>query len=210
MSSFSGVAWAWSKRLENINVVTNWDSVLYLNKENEKAPSEIYYGEGTEEVSWGYGIPLEAESLKWFKLLLVDEGDLQEDVRKSKQIKRAREMLANHRKTAVEVVADYLRLLWKHVIKTIERERGSNSASRLPFRVVLTVPAIWPHNAQQRMWEAASKAGILDPRTCGETTLRLVPEPEAAALASLSEFRDREDVQECLSFRNNVLLTNPY
>jgi len=194
-TTFSGVAWAWSKRLENINVVTNWDSVLYLNKENEKAPSEIYYGEGTEEVSWGYGIPLEAEPLKWFKLLLVDEGDLQEDVRKSHQIKRAREMLANHRKTAVEVVADYLRLLWKHVIKTIERERGSNSASRLPFRVVLTVPAIWPHNAQQRMREAASKAGILDPRTCGETTLRLVPEPEAAALASLSEFRDREDVQ---------------
>jgi molecular chaperone DnaK (HSP70) len=119
-------------------------------------------------------------------------------------------MLANHRKTAVEVVADYLRLLWKHVIKTIERERGSASASRLPFRVVLTVPAIWPHNAQQRMREAASKAGILAPRTCGETTLRLVPEPEAAALASLSEFRDREDVQECLSLRNNVLLTNPY
>jgi molecular chaperone DnaK (HSP70) len=57
----------------------------------------------------------------------------------------------------------------------------------LPFRVVLTIPAFWPPYARAAMWEGAERAGILADRPCGSTTLELVSEPEAAALAILNE-----------------------
>jgi hypothetical protein len=97
-------------------------------------------------------------------------------------------------KTAVEVVADYLRLLWDHTITSMKRERGSRVVDGLPFKVVLSVPAIWKPYALSRMLVAARMAGILDERLCGDTTLHLVSEPEAAALATLSEYRGRTDI----------------
>jgi molecular chaperone DnaK (HSP70) len=43
------------------------------------------------------------------------------------------------------------------------------------------------------MKEAADKAGILDDRLAGLTTLSFAPEPEAAALASLFESKPSID-----------------
>ncbi|KAI8299691.1 Hsp70 family chaperone [Colletotrichum sp. SAR11_240] len=55
------------------------------------------------------------------------------------------------------------------------------------LRVAITVPAIWPEYARSLMREAAEIAGITNERDIGETTLILVAEPEAAALATLFE-----------------------
>lgn len=52
------------------------------------------------------------------------------------------------------------------------------------FKIVLTVPAIWDHRAQEDMRLAARSAGLLENRLCGKTELTLVAEPAAAALAT--------------------------
>lgn len=140
--------------------------------------------------------------MQWFKLLLLDDQDLPEDVRTSRQIQRARGLLRNIRKTATEAVADYLRFLWQHTINKIRETLGRTVLSGTPFRVVITVPAVWNHKAVRKMRQAALDAGILEPRLCSDTTLHFVSEPEAAALATLRDMKVAQ-FEVCPSFTNN-------
>jgi len=96
-------------------------------------------------------------------------------------------MLAETKKSATDVIADYLGGLWKHILATIQRARSKSVIDALAFHVVITVPAIWPDYARMAMTEAATKAGILNVRPAGLTKLTFAPEPEAAALATLWE-----------------------
>lgn len=197
MERFSGVAWAWSGSPTDIKTVTNWQAYEYLNADKEKAPSEIFYNtlnstSGELDATWGYGIPTGSEPLKWFKLLLLDDEDMDEKIRNSAQIKKARELLQASGKTAIEVIGDYLHFLWKHTIEAIEQDMGEEAVEGTPFRVILTVPAVWNHQAIGRMKNAAFKAGILANRLAGETELFFVGEPEAAALATFEDLKARD------------------
>lgn len=196
--SYSGIAWCWSGQPDNIQLVTRWKTRLNLNHDNAKVPTEIYYQQDGH-TCWGYDVPPEEEPIKWFKLLLVDQADLAMELRNSAQITRARELVRFHEKQPVDVVADYLRLLWAHAIDDITRDRGESAVRGSVFKVWVTVPAIWKEDACRRMRQAAEQAGILKPRTAGPTTLDLVAEPEAAALAVLDDFKGRPDVQVCLA-----------
>ncbi|KAB5542554.1 hypothetical protein GE09DRAFT_1244906 [Coniochaeta sp. 2T2.1] len=181
-TTFSGAAWATVADFENnqINLVTTWPGT---GREESKAPTELYYDEN--RVLWGYSIPADAEPLRWFKLLLLRDCDLTPEMRRSGILARATALLTEKNKTAVEVIGDYLRGLWKHVTTTIERARSKSVIDALKFHVVITVPAIWPDYARKDMMDAARKAGIFDYRPGGNTTLDFAPEPEAAALATL-------------------------
>jgi hypothetical protein len=140
-----------------------------------------------DEVMWGYGVPPDVEPIQWVKLLLLQDEDLPNEVRESEVLLRARKMLRETGKTATDVIGDYLRLLWQHILDTAIKARGKNVLNALSFHVVITVPAIWKNYAREGMRDAARKAGILAPRRAGPTTLSFAPEPEAAAIASLCE-----------------------
>src|SRR6201999_3940981 len=101
------------------------------------APPEISYS-NPHSVSWGYGIPIEDDRLKWFKLLLLDDADIQEGVRDSEYLKKTKASLRDNRysKDPIDVVADYLKLLWQHTIQSMKRERGDMGVDGLPFKVV--------------------------------------------------------------------------
>lgn len=110
------------------------------------------------------------------------------DLRDSDQIVKARKLLLDLGKTPEDCIADYLRALWKHTLKMIRKGHADYLIESLQFRVVLTVPAIWKDYARTAMQEAVKRAGILDRRIAGETTLVLAPEPEAAGLTALLEY----------------------
>lgn len=136
---------------------------------------------------WGYEVPDDVEPIQWFKLLLLRDDDMPPDVRSNEFVLKAKRMIEEENKTAVDCIADYLKALWRHTIKSIRNARGQSVVSNLTFHVVITIPAIWKDYAREAMKEAAEKAGILQPRSsAGETILTFVPEPEAAGLASLS------------------------
>ncbi|KAF5866505.1 hypothetical protein ETB97_011390 [Aspergillus alliaceus] len=136
---------------------------------------------------WGYEVPLDSDPVRWFKLLLLKDEDMEKETRSSDFVILGRNMLRETGRSAVELISEYLRLLWAHTIQSISKSRGEELVEVLRFHVVITVPAIWQGYARQGMQEAVKKAGILAHRPAGETKLTFVPEPEAAALATLSE-----------------------
>ncbi|KAF0637248.1 hypothetical protein FPSE5266_20301, partial [Fusarium pseudograminearum] len=180
---YSGVAWASKADFEHqhINLITSWPG---SGCEEGKTPSEVYYEDG--KITCGFEIDGDTDPIKWFKLLLLKEEDLPTELKSSEFILRARKMMRENDKTAIQVISDYLRMIWKHTLQTIMRDRGS-AVEALQFHVVITVPAIWKDYARQYMTEAAKKAGILNFRTAGKTRLTFAPEPEATALSTLSE-----------------------
>ncbi|KAK4103458.1 actin-like ATPase domain-containing protein [Parathielavia hyrcaniae] len=166
----------YSSRME---VIASWESDLHSTSDEEKTPSAISFGTNNK-VSWGYNISLYAEQVKWFKLLLIDDKDLPDDVKDSVKIKEARAYLKKHNKSANE-----------RITETVSR----NLVNYSKFHIVITIPAIWPEYARVRMRNAASDAGMLGKRIAGDTELSFISEPEAAALATLSDMQGRSDLK---------------
>jgi Molecular chaperone len=186
------VAWATVEDFERdeINIISNWPEHA---REEPKAPTELLYENG--KVMWGYGIPHDGDPVRWFKLLLLRDEDMTEEQHQSEPLLRARKLMRETGKTATDLVADYLRLLWQHTMETIHMFRSKSVISALTFHVVITVPAIWKDYARKAMEEAARNAGILQARPIGPTTLTFVPEPEAAALVTLCERGREHDIE---------------
>ncbi|KAI8303786.1 hypothetical protein K4K61_006712 [Colletotrichum sp. SAR11_59] len=136
---------------------------------------------------WGYDIPLDADPIRWFKLLLVKDEDLTKELRNSEPLVHARKFVDETEKKPVELIADYLRALFEHTLYVIRKARGQSVLDALRFHVVITVPAIWQDYARRDMEQAAEMAGIMDSRPAGQTKLTFAPEPEAAALSTMYE-----------------------
>ncbi|KAK0371652.1 hypothetical protein CLIM01_11003, partial [Colletotrichum limetticola] len=183
-TTYSGVAWATTEEFGNdhINIITTWPG---KGLEEGKAPTELYYD--GDMMMWGYNIPDDADPIRWFKLLLLKDEDLGPELCASEFILRGKRMLKDSGKTAITLVADFLRVLFNHAMYTITKSRGEEVVDAMRLHIVITVPAIWKGYARQAMETAAEQAGILSTRVAGKTRLTLAPEPEAAALSTLSE-----------------------
>ncbi|CZR34230.1 uncharacterized protein FPRO_01385 [Fusarium proliferatum ET1] len=194
-TTYSGVAWAYSRQPDDIEIVTSWDSQLNHCSDVEKAPTQLFYDERAQGVKWGYGIPSENEPLKWFKLLLLETKDIPVEVAASTQLQESRRLKYKVMKDPIEIIATFLRNLWDHTTESIKRTIGADLVRRCKLQVVITLPAIWPPYAQQRMKQAAQQSGILDARSAGATSLHFISEPEAAALATIKDLSKRSTIK---------------
>lgn len=163
--------------------------------DTSKVPSKIHYDSARKPAGWGYDISPEMESLSWFKLLLLDESELPKGYQKSKHVRKVRNQVAAMKQNAVKVIADYLRLLWGHIIQSMERTVGEDQVHGAPFRVCITIPAIWSENASRQMCQAIKDSGIQADRDAGQTHVHLVAEPEAAALATMMDFHMQRNLK---------------
>ena len=109
-------------------------------------------------------------------------------------------------KCAVEIVSDYLRALWEHTLETIAETETPEVVNISKFKVVMTLPAIWPIYAQAKMREAVNLAAICDQRSPGETVLDFISEPEAAALATMQDKFTDKSVLEVRQIPTNLSL----
>ncbi|KAJ8121865.1 hypothetical protein ONZ43_g1792 [Nemania bipapillata] len=183
-------------------IVSLWQTSIdnrQNNSDSHKVPSKIHYDD-KGEVSWGFKVPAGVKAIEWFKLLLVSDKDLQSHLQGSSHIEVASKSLDMLGKSFIEAVGDYLKALWNHALEQICNAEGQALIDGMPFHVVLTVPAIWNDYSRARMRVAAKCAGILKLRAAGKTTLSLVSEPEAAAIATIPELENREDLQVGDSF----------
>ncbi|OAA50102.1 actin-like ATPase domain-containing protein [Beauveria brongniartii RCEF 3172] len=198
-TTFSGAAWAISKRPADIHVITNWESEYNGCSDRGKCPTLLQYGTIGHETPWGYKVPADKDVVRWFKLLLLDEADLPSAVVKDPQFRQVRKQQERLRISPIELVACFLRSLWKHCMENITRALGSGELDKCKLHIVMTVPAIWPHYVQAHMKSAAGLAGMLQERNTSSalrTTLEFLSEPEAAALAALAEMHPRPDIKQ--------------
>ena len=190
---YSGVSWARSTHPKALNEIIGWSSADPRNRSETQVPTLYDIDTG----KWGYEITPGMVPMKWFKLLLLNNEDIKKDeIRNSSQLQQARNLLSENSKglTAVQIVGFYLKKVWDHAYAALN---SMMDIENLPLRVAITIPAIWPAYAQSSMREAAKLAGITKYREIGETTLILVQEPEAAALASLFQHSSFPEIQVC-------------
>ncbi|RKL31524.1 hypothetical protein BFJ72_g10928 [Fusarium proliferatum] len=196
-TTYSGVSWARSTNPKEVHSITGWASEDHRNQNEVQVPTLYDIDSG----KWGFEITPDMKPMKWFKLLLLKNEDIaKEEIRNAPQLQQARDILSSSRKrlTAVQVVGYYLKNVWDHTYAAL---KSMLDVDNLPLRVAITIPAIWPAYAQSAMREAAKIAGITKYRDIGETTLILVQEPEAAALASLFQRNSSPEIQDVISYK---------
>jgi len=167
-----------------------------------KVPSIVTYDSVGLVSSWGYKIDTKRRhQLSWFKLGLSDRATERVKIELHERHERLQKLLDIHKKTSIDVVADYLRCLWAHAAETIKRKIGKVCWTNMKLKIVLTVPAIWDHKAQELTKRAAEMAGMLERNG---TTLELVAEPEAAALSVFNEMKRQKlrGLKVCVCFCN--------
>lgn len=192
-------------------MVSAWGGLAYYQaSDKEKAPSVLSYNSEGQVTTWGYGFAPPEEPVKWFKLLLLDEEDLTEELRKSDELMQAKAILKRHNKEPVEVTGEYLSRLWSHSLTQIRKSMGQQFVDSCILKIVATLPAIWPPYAQIRMREAIQISGMLDERSHGVPNLTFLSEPEAAALASLHDIVDRHDIKVHILSLSSLLLLTPH
>ncbi|KAK4211458.1 hypothetical protein QBC37DRAFT_446139 [Rhypophila decipiens] len=194
-TTYSGVSWAFSgSKPHRIHEIREWPTHRSYNGGEVQVPTQIHVESG----KWGYQVTPDMDAIKWFKLLLLHDDDIDDDeIRNSPILQRARTQVSQAGMTPTWVVGMFLKRLWEHTYAQLKTIVPVDS---MPLRVAITVPAIWPAHAQAAMREAAAIAGITKPRAIGKTRLDLVQEPEAAALSSLLERNDLSDMKEGESF----------
>ncbi len=62
------------------------------------------------ELSWGFKIPAGVETIEWFKLLLLNDEDLQNHLQDSSHLHDAKKSLSKLGKNAVQLIGDYLKV----------------------------------------------------------------------------------------------------
>jgi molecular chaperone DnaK (HSP70) len=193
--SFSGVSWTWSGNLSNTDQISSWQG-SGRERDSDKVPSRIIYDSRGRVVGWGFASAAEGTfQVQWFKLLLSNEAR----EKGGAKVGEAQAVLQKLGKQPVDVVADYLKQLWQHAVEQIELKLTRIAFENMDLKIVLTVPANWDHRAQERTKKAAIKAGITAQRSFGTPVLKLVTEPEAAALAAWKEagLKWRPDFKVC-------------
>ena len=176
------MSWAVNGGNKQVRLINDWPNPNSTVANSDKVPTIISYKNGRPH-NWGYNVELSEQSFKWFKILLDPKHKLGSS---SEAVLTSSRLLSSLNKTADEVVADYLRLIWQYAKDDIQRLKGDNWQSVYTLRVVLTVPAIWSPAAKDKTLKAAKAAGLPD-------EISLVTEPEAAALAVLKEKNDEDE-----------------
>lgn len=166
-------------------MINNWTNPSRgHNPTADKVPSVIAYENG-KPTKWGYEVGPKDQSFQWIKILLEPDSKFARIVA---PVRDSNQLLAKLGKDAIDVVADYLRLLWDFTMEDIRRKQGGDFRNVYSLKVVITVPAMWSPAAKDKTLQAAKAAGI-------SADIAVVTEPEAAALATLTDKEDRDELQ---------------
>jgi molecular chaperone DnaK (HSP70) len=190
-TTYSGVAIVGSVNcgISDIEVLRNWKNGLYL----EQVPSRIAYPEenpGLDKITFGYEVTSTMKSYTWMKLLLgsVEMDDFTETKFGTKAAHGMLELPPG--KTAEDVVCDYLKCLYEHIMDHLSEESPGQMLEERPIEFWLTTPACWDDQTNSLTRKCALAAGFgsrLDDNLC------MMREPDAALVANVSSSVDKHE-----------------
>jgi hypothetical protein len=178
--------------INDIKVLHDWTNGFRRNDYHEMLPTRIAYPEENpdlEKITIGYEVTAGMKSYTWMKLLLASNVGRDKITDSSVEDKARHGMLELPRgKTARDVVIDYLRCLYEHIMGHLAEERPGELMSEIDFW--FTTPACWDNKANSLMLECALDAGF---GARANDKSYIMSEPEAALLASLSTSIDKHE-----------------
>ncbi|KAJ4156413.1 hypothetical protein NW754_008041 [Fusarium falciforme] len=184
--AYSGVSWAINEGQKKIRLITDWPNPAATIANADKVPTIISYQNGGV-ANWGYEVGLKEDAFRWIKILLEPKSKYADE---ELHVQGSNNLLGKVNKTVEEVVSDYLRLIWTYTKENIRKRVGdSNWENNFTLQVVLTVPAMWTPAAKDKTLKAAQRAGL-------PQDIRLVTEPEAAALATLHDKAEENSLKK--------------
>lgn len=189
-TTYSGVSWAINSGKKQVRVINDWPNPTSTLASSDKVPTIITYENG-KPPRWGFAVdPVKKEDcVRWIKLLLDPKHTESTYGPPPEALINSSNLLQTLHKTADEVAADYLGMLWEYTKEDIRKQRGDKWESIYTVKVVLTVPAIWDPAAQHKTMTIARRAGL-------PHDISIVTEPEAAALGVLKEKSENDEPLE--------------
>jgi molecular chaperone DnaK (HSP70) len=178
--------------ISDVHMLKHWPTSTTESPVTEtKTPSQIAYAAENSKSNllqnaWGYQITPRMSRYAWMKLLL-DQNALPspyDDPHLKDEIQNGVFALP---KSAQDVTSDYVRELYTYTMKSLLEIlfKGEEEVLDItPIKFWFTMPAIWSDEAQAKTLAAARAAGF-GKREGDE--ICMIKEPEAAALATLSE-----------------------
>ncbi|EKD16179.1 hypothetical protein MBM_05473 [Drepanopeziza brunnea f. sp. 'multigermtubi' MB_m1] len=177
-TTYSGIAYAFANVPKpDIVSIMDWPGLEGFSQ--PKVPTVICYGDGVASgVTWG-AQKHKSDIVQGVKLLLdpnqprplyLPESTVKMDLRRLG-------------KPPVEVAADFIRSMYQHAMEKIESTIPSDYLRMCQKKFVLTVPAVWSDKAKAVTIQAAKRAGIYP--------IKLIKEPEAAAMYTLHMLQDK-------------------
>lgn len=181
-----GVSYVWSTAvgIESVHLIDEWgtnERTVGRAGYYKQVPSKIAY---EPELSWGYDIESGVKTYCWTKLLLdrfATHSEYDDSFLGSTQGPGL--LLTPPGKAPEDVVTDFLAQLYSYVMSRLKDKLGP-VVDLTPIEFWFTLPALWSLRAEDSTRKAAIDAGF-DSRL-GDS-IRMVREPEAGAIACLSE-----------------------
>lgn len=176
-----------SSDARDVKVIADWAGAAGQTDMLEKVPSRIAFACENDELSedkWGYEVKPSYKSRSWTKLLLDSKAKHREFDSKVLSGKVQSEILGLPKyMSAEQVVEEYLRYLYRHIISKLEKQYGPEVLRITPIDFWFTHPATWQESSKAATRQAAEAAGFGD--RVGDQ-LYMISEPEAAATSILS------------------------
>ena len=181
------------KSVDDIIVIRSWPG----GNDSMKTPTQIAYAEENRHLDiplsedvWGYKVKPNMVSCSWTKLLLDNHTPTtqNDDPSLIGRMNNAIYRLPPN-KNAQIVCEDFLRMIYRHTEAVLIKSLGTKTFEMTPMDCWLTVPAIWSDSAQALTRSAAQAAGFGSREM---DSLRVIAEPEAAAIATFAKYLQPE------------------
>lgn len=170
----------------DVVVISNWPGPGRFLDTNWKTPSRIAYGAengGSASNVVGFQVTAKMKSYTWFKLRLDRSAATMYDDPDLRQSEGDGVMKLPRGKNATQTCGEYLKEIYSFTMTLLDRRFSAEVLRITPIEFWFTVPAIWSDAAKSSTQQAARIAGF---GARPGDQINLIPEPEAAAIATLS------------------------
>lgn len=184
-TTFSGVAWAQTRRPDVQTIIIQWPDSSSGGLEgvsSDKVPTELRYE--NDSCKWGFQVDDFGPRHQWFKLDL-DPTQSRGISDLARQYPDAHALPPDYNVSAEKLCSDYLSALRTHTEKVLQHKLPASIIKSTPIEYIITVPAVWSDQAQAKTRQCAFDAGM-------GKDLQIISEPEAAAIYALHA--DRKSV----------------